>query len=80
MRIISSPIGFVLMFSSIKELEGVIEHLSGMLEWDKKERVDPPYLYAMFDDHIPHEEINELLEDLKPAPPPPPLDDLEGER
>lgn len=65
MKILSSPKGLVLIFESLKELQGTIKNLSGMLEWIETEDVPPPHLYSVFDDRIPHEEINEMLDEIK---------------
>ena len=65
MRVIASPLGLVLYFETRKELKGVIKHLQGHLEWIEKENVEPPYLYSTFDDRIPTEEIDKMLDELK---------------
>ncbi len=65
MKILSTAIGMVLIFDSHRDLSGVIDHLSGMKEWIEKENIDPPYLYSIFHDSIPREEIEELLTDIK---------------
>ena len=65
MKILSTPQGFVLIFDSLKEIRGVIKHLSGMSEWVESEDVPPPYLYSVFDERIPHEEIDEMLDEIK---------------
>jgi hypothetical protein len=65
MKIISTSIGFILSFDSIKEVEGVVSHLSGMIEWIESEEVPSPHLYAIFDDRIPNEEMQEVLDRLK---------------
>ncbi len=65
MKIISTSIGFILSFDSIKEVRGVIKHLYGMIEWIESENVPSPYLYAIFDDRIPHKEIQDVLDEIK---------------
>lgn len=65
MKILSTSMGFILNFDSIKEVRGVIEHLSGMIEWIESENVPSPYLYAIFDDRIPNKEIQEMLDEIK---------------
>jgi len=65
MKIISTSMGFIFSFDSVKEVKGVISHLSGMIEWIESENVPSPHLYAVFDDRIPHEEIQEILDGLK---------------
>ena len=65
MRVIASTLGLVLYFETRKELKGVIQHLQGHLEWIEKENVEPPYLYSAFDDRIPRDEIDKMLDELK---------------
>ena len=65
MKIIAAPEGMVLVFKSIKEIEGVIEHLSGQVEWAKEEEIPPPYIYAMYDENVPPETIDALLVEIK---------------
>ena len=65
MKIISTPKGIVLIFETLTDLRGIINHLSGMVEWIEDEDVSPPHLYAAFDDRIPSDEIQELLDEIK---------------
>jgi len=65
MKTLGTPKGLVLIFDSIDDLQAVIDHLSGMLEWVVLEEVSSPYLYSMFDDRIDKAEIEELLDELK---------------
>jgi hypothetical protein len=67
MKTLGTSKGIVLIFGSLDELRGVIDHLSGMLEFDEIENVPPPYLYAMFDDRIDSEEIEIMLDEMKNA-------------
>ncbi len=65
MNILSTPKGLVVIFESMKELHGVIKHLSGMAEWAETENIPAPYLYSMYDDRIPEEEIQVILDKIK---------------
>lgn len=65
MNVITTGMGFVLSFPNRKDLKDVANHLQGMLEWVEKENVDPPHLYAIFDDDIPLEKIDDLLDEIK---------------
>ncbi len=65
MKILSSPYGFVLIFESLNDLRGTIENLSGLEGWAKAENVLSPYLYACYDERIPQEEIQDILDEIK---------------
>ena len=65
MQILSTSKGFILISKSLDELRGVIDHLSGMLEWIESEKILPPYLYSIFDDRIDKQEIETLLDEMK---------------
>lgn len=65
MRVIGTTMGLVLCFKDQEDIEQVIQHLTGQLEWVKQNDIKPPYLYAMFDDAIDSNKIAELLEELK---------------
>lgn len=69
MKAIGTPMGLILSFDSRKEIEGVIEHLQTYLGWADTENVDPPFLYALYDDRIPAGEMDKLMDELKwPTP------------
>jgi len=57
--------GIVISFVSIKELQGVVQHLQSQLKWIEQENVNPPYLYSQFDERIPKEEVSKMLDELK---------------
>ena len=65
MKILTTTLGFVLIFEATKDLEGVIKHLQGMLEWVESEDISPPHLYACRDERISKEDIEDLLNKLK---------------
>ena len=65
MKILSSPYGFVLIFESLNDLQGTVENLLGLEGWVKAENVLSPYLYACYDENIPKERIDELLDEIK---------------
>ena len=65
MNVLGTPQGIVVIFDSVVELKGVIEHLSGMIEWIETENVPPPYLYSMSDDKIDTPQIEDMLDRLK---------------
>ena len=65
MRVIGTPMGLVISFKSRAELAGVIKHLQDHLEWVDKEGEEPPYFYSMYDDRIPGEEIQDMLQNMK---------------
>ena len=65
MKTLGTTKGIVLIFGSLKELHGVIEHLSGMAEWIESEGISSPHLYALYDDRIPSDEINDMLDGIK---------------
>ena len=73
MRILATPNGFVLIFSTLEDLKGTVKHLSGQIEWIKDENrspkvMKPPYLYAVYDDHVPRELVEILLQTIKENP------------
>jgi hypothetical protein len=65
MRIIATAQGFILYFESIDDLKGLIQNLSGQLEWVKSKNIEPPFLYASYDERMPKQEIEKLLDELK---------------
>lgn len=65
MKILGTTKGIVLIFDSLKEIRGAIKHLSGMSEWIESEDISPPHLYALFDDRIPKDEIESMLDEIK---------------
>lgn len=65
MKVIGTPMGLVISFKSRDELAGVIKHLQGHLEWVDQEGEGPPYLYSMYDDRIPGDEIHDMLQEIK---------------
>lgn len=69
MIVISSEDGFCLMFKSDKDLENVIEDLKGQLEWVRKNRTKPPYLYMTYDikskGNEKIEKVAKFMKDLK---------------
>ena len=64
MKILSTPKGIVLIFTSLVDLRGVIDHLSGMVEWIEDEDISPPHLYSVSDDRIPNKEIQDMLDKI----------------
>ena len=68
MKILTTTLGFVLIFETTEDLQGRIEHLEGLLEWTKSENIPPPHLYAVSDERIPKEEVQILLDSMKLAP------------
>ena len=65
MRVIATEMGIILSFPNRKDLEGTIGNLQGMFKWTEKENVDPPYLYAIYENDIPVKKINKLLDEIK---------------
>lgn len=65
MNILSSPMGYVLVFESLEDLKGTIENLTGLKNYTEMQEIDPPHLYACFDERIPKEEIEEMLDEIK---------------
>jgi len=66
MYVISTDKCFTLVFSGIKDLEAVTNHLKGFLEYAKQNpHLPQPLLYATYDDHTPSAEIEEYLNILK---------------
>ena len=65
MKVIATELGFVLSFESIENMEEVISHLQGQLEWIKQENISPPYLYMTYDENINTEKVTKLLQELK---------------
>ena len=65
MKVLSTGVGLVFIFDSLRDLSGVIDHLLGMKEWAESEKIDPPFLYSIFHDSIPRDDIEELLNDIK---------------
>ena len=65
MKILSTPQGFVLIFHSLGDVQGTIKNLTGMAEWIESEQISAPHLYSVFDERIPHEEIEEMLDEIK---------------
>ena len=65
MRILGTTKGIVLLFESIPELKATADHLHEQANWVEQEGIEPPYVYAQFDDRIPAKEIEILLDGLK---------------
>lgn len=65
MKIVSSSLAVILVFESRKNLQGIIEHLQGMLEWAEKDNVEPPYLYATFEDTVDRAKVLLWIDELK---------------
>lgn len=65
MKIISTGMGFVLVFESLRDIQGTIKNLTGMTEWILSEQISAPHLYSVSDERIPHEEIQEMLNEMK---------------
>ena len=65
MKVISTSKGIILYFPTKEVLQGVIKHLQGQLEWIEKTDSIPPYLYCVYDDRIPNDEVDEMLTMMK---------------
>lgn len=65
MFVISTSMGFVLKFQDKDDMRQHIDNLKNQLNWINKNDIEDPYLYAIFDDAIETEKVQELLEKLK---------------
>jgi hypothetical protein len=66
MQVIGTDKGFILQFSSDKDLEGNIKNLQGFLEWVRSNpEHQPPFLYMTYDDRIDKGEVDTLLSHIK---------------
>lgn len=65
MRILAGIKCIVISFDDIKDLENTVKNLTGLFEWAGCNEVEPPYLYAVYDDSISEERIQKLLDQLK---------------
>lgn len=65
MRVISTEFGMTLLFTSRKDLQGVVNQLEGFLEHIRTENLQPPYLYTTYCSNVPQKEVTGFLNALK---------------
>lgn len=71
-KIISNEFGSVLVFDTKQDLENVIKHLQGQLDWINEQEashindpVKPPYLYGTFADEQDPEKLQQYMSHIK---------------
>lgn len=66
MEVLSSNLGFSLIFNSIDDLKTNIKNLQNQLIWVEEEKIEPPYLYLNTNNYqYTIEELEKYISELK---------------
>lgn len=65
MKIEARELGYILVFESTEEMEGILEQLNGFLEAIKEDNLEPPHLYARAHEDTPEDDLREILDSIK---------------
>jgi len=65
MRVISSEFGTAMLFTSQGDLNGMIEQLEGFRKHIEESGMEPPFLYAVYHNSVPSDDVLQFLSSLK---------------